>query len=201
MTCVQGRCRQKTLCEVFLNFVQVSFIQNLVFCVERAYRVPDYGMWERGSKYNNGSTELHSRWAGTQVFHIDVSGQMWAINCCFEKNCAASLPSLEIETLLLLLSGMPKVWINARLQRGKVPIQRMKAWLLIFQQMMPKAGRQSAVPCSSKVSSVFIEHWGEKLKGGKKMQSEITRAEISISGEVHAAHSSVSYGRNSYFLI
>lgn len=41
--------------------VQVSFIQNLVYCVERAYRVPDYGMWERGSKYNNGSTELHSR--------------------------------------------------------------------------------------------------------------------------------------------
>lgn len=41
--------------------MQVSFIQNLVFCVERAYRVPDYGMWERGSKYNNGSTELHSR--------------------------------------------------------------------------------------------------------------------------------------------
>lgn len=45
----------------FCSSVQVSFIQNLVFCVERAYRVPDYGMWERGSKYNNGSTELHSR--------------------------------------------------------------------------------------------------------------------------------------------
>uniref|UniRef100_A0A3Q3KIZ1 Phosphorylase b kinase regulatory subunit n=1 Tax=Monopterus albus TaxID=43700 RepID=A0A3Q3KIZ1_MONAL len=42
----------------------VSFIQNLVFCVERAYRVPDYGMWERGSKYNNGSTELHSSSVG-----------------------------------------------------------------------------------------------------------------------------------------
>lgn len=41
--------------------LQVSFIQNLVYCVERAYRVPDYGMWERGSKYNSGSTELHSR--------------------------------------------------------------------------------------------------------------------------------------------
>lgn len=23
--------------------------------------MPDFGMWERGSKYNNGSTELHSR--------------------------------------------------------------------------------------------------------------------------------------------
>lgn len=62
VTCVHGR-DSITLCEIFLFVpsVQVSFIQNLVFCVERAYRVPDYGMWERGSKYNNGSTELHSR--------------------------------------------------------------------------------------------------------------------------------------------
>ncbi|XP_075884532.1 phosphorylase b kinase regulatory subunit beta isoform X1 [Nelusetta ayraudi] len=45
--------------QIIYNTDEVSFIQNLVFCVERAYRVPDYGMWERGSKYNNGSTELH----------------------------------------------------------------------------------------------------------------------------------------------
>uniref|UniRef100_A0A8B9RT14 Phosphorylase b kinase regulatory subunit n=1 Tax=Accipiter nisus TaxID=211598 RepID=A0A8B9RT14_9AVES len=44
----------------YVSFLQVSFIQNLVFCVERAYRVPDFGVWERGSKYNNGSPELHS---------------------------------------------------------------------------------------------------------------------------------------------
>ena len=41
---------------------EVNFIQNLVFYVERAYRTPDYGMWERGSKYNNGITELHARY-------------------------------------------------------------------------------------------------------------------------------------------
>uniref|UniRef100_A0A8C1THQ7 Phosphorylase b kinase regulatory subunit n=1 Tax=Cyprinus carpio TaxID=7962 RepID=A0A8C1THQ7_CYPCA len=46
--------------QIIYNTDEVSFIQNLVFCVERAYRVPDFGMWERGSKYNNGSTELHS---------------------------------------------------------------------------------------------------------------------------------------------
>ena len=28
-------------------------------------RVPDYGMWERGSKYNNGSSELHASSIGT----------------------------------------------------------------------------------------------------------------------------------------
>lgn len=39
---------------------EVNFIQNLVFYVERAYRTPDYGMWERGSKYYDGSTEVHA---------------------------------------------------------------------------------------------------------------------------------------------
>ncbi|KAJ8340152.1 hypothetical protein SKAU_G00347850 [Synaphobranchus kaupii] len=50
--------------QIIYNTDEVSFIQNLVFCVERAYRVPDFGMWERGSKYNNGCTELHSSSVG-----------------------------------------------------------------------------------------------------------------------------------------
>lgn len=40
---------------------EVTFIQNLVYYVERAYRTPDYGMWERGSKYNDGTAEIHAR--------------------------------------------------------------------------------------------------------------------------------------------
>lgn len=39
---------------------EVAFIQNLVYYVERAYRTPDYGMWERGSKYNDGTPEIHA---------------------------------------------------------------------------------------------------------------------------------------------
>lgn len=39
---------------------EVAFIQNLVYYVERAYRTPDYGMWERGSKYNDGKPEIHA---------------------------------------------------------------------------------------------------------------------------------------------
>ncbi|XP_030060241.1 phosphorylase b kinase regulatory subunit beta isoform X2 [Microcaecilia unicolor] len=50
--------------QIIYNTDEVSFIQNLVFCVERAYRVPDFGIWERGSKYNNGSIELHSSSVG-----------------------------------------------------------------------------------------------------------------------------------------
>ena len=41
---------------------EVAFIQNLVFYVERAYRTPDFGTWERGSVYNNGTPEVHARY-------------------------------------------------------------------------------------------------------------------------------------------
>lgn len=39
---------------------EVSFVQNLVYYIERAYRTPDYGMWERGSKENVGHKELNA---------------------------------------------------------------------------------------------------------------------------------------------
>ncbi|CAL8071194.1 unnamed protein product [Calicophoron daubneyi] len=39
---------------------EVSFMQNLVFYLERAYRIPDFGMWERGTKQNRGMVELNA---------------------------------------------------------------------------------------------------------------------------------------------
>ncbi|KAG0750608.1 hypothetical protein G6F57_000624 [Rhizopus arrhizus] len=39
---------------------EVDFIQNLVFYIERAYRTPDFGIWERGDKSNHGQPELNS---------------------------------------------------------------------------------------------------------------------------------------------
>lgn len=38
----------------------MSFIQNLVFYIECAYLIPDYGIWERGDKTNHGHTELNA---------------------------------------------------------------------------------------------------------------------------------------------
>ena len=47
--------------QIVYTMDEVNFVQNLVYYVERAYRTPDYGIWERGSKYNNGTPELHAR--------------------------------------------------------------------------------------------------------------------------------------------
>jgi len=39
---------------------EVNFVQNLVYYIERAYRIPDYGIWERGGKMNMGQAELNA---------------------------------------------------------------------------------------------------------------------------------------------
>lgn len=46
--------------QIIYNLDEVSFVQNLIYYMERAYRVPDYGIWGRGSKYNTGKPELHA---------------------------------------------------------------------------------------------------------------------------------------------
>ncbi len=47
--------------QVIFDMNEVNFVQNLVYYVERAYRTPDYGMWERGTKQNDGTCEVHAR--------------------------------------------------------------------------------------------------------------------------------------------
>ena len=45
---------------VIHNSHEACFIQNLVYYVARAYRVPDYGIWERGDKGNHGLPERNA---------------------------------------------------------------------------------------------------------------------------------------------
>ena len=39
---------------------EVNFVQNLVHYISRTYRIPDYGIWERGNKINHGIAELNA---------------------------------------------------------------------------------------------------------------------------------------------
>ncbi|GFN77190.1 phosphorylase b kinase regulatory subunit beta, partial [Plakobranchus ocellatus] len=74
--------------QVIYSTDEVNFVQNLVFYVERAYRTPDFGMWERGSKYNNGTTEIHASSIGMAKAALEAvngcnlfgeSGAAWSV--------------------------------------------------------------------------------------------------------------------------
>ena len=45
---------------VIHNGHEAAFIQNLIYYVARTYRVPDYGIWERGDKANHGLPERNA---------------------------------------------------------------------------------------------------------------------------------------------
>ncbi|XP_003397457.1 probable phosphorylase b kinase regulatory subunit beta isoform X1 [Bombus terrestris] len=73
---------------------EVAFIQNLVYYVERAYRTPDYGMWERGSRYNDGTPEIHASSIGIAKSALE------AINGCNlfgEKGASWSVIYVDID--------------------------------------------------------------------------------------------------------
>ena len=46
--------------QIVYTLDEVNFVQNLVYYIGRAYRTPDYGIWERGNKINHGKPELNA---------------------------------------------------------------------------------------------------------------------------------------------
>lgn len=50
--------------QIIYTIDEVNFIQNLVYYIGRAYRTPDFGIWERGNKINHGNAELNASSVG-----------------------------------------------------------------------------------------------------------------------------------------
>jgi phosphorylase kinase alpha/beta subunit len=52
--------------------VEVAFVQNLIYYIGRAYRTPDYGIWERGHKMNRGNREINSSSVGIALAALEA---------------------------------------------------------------------------------------------------------------------------------
>uniref|UniRef100_A0A3B3XXA8 Phosphorylase b kinase regulatory subunit n=1 Tax=Poecilia mexicana TaxID=48701 RepID=A0A3B3XXA8_9TELE len=55
---------------------EVDVIQNLMFYIEAAYKVADYGMWERGDKTNQGITEINASSIGTAKAALEALDEL-----------------------------------------------------------------------------------------------------------------------------
>ena len=67
---------------------EVDFVQNLVYYIGRAYRTPDYGIWERGNKINHGSVELNASSIGMAKAALEA---MSGLNLFGTKGSKASV--------------------------------------------------------------------------------------------------------------
>jgi phosphorylase kinase alpha/beta subunit len=73
---------------------EVNFVQGLVFYIERAYRTPDYGMFERGTKYNNNECELHASSIGMVKSALE---SMNGFNLYGDDGCSWSVVYVDID--------------------------------------------------------------------------------------------------------
>ncbi|XP_071125391.1 probable phosphorylase b kinase regulatory subunit alpha isoform X5 [Mytilus edulis] len=62
--------------QIVYTLDEVSFVQNLVFYIESAYRTPDYGIWERGDKTNHGYPELNSSSIGMAKAALEAINEL-----------------------------------------------------------------------------------------------------------------------------
>ncbi|MCM8528305.1 MAG: glycoside hydrolase family 15 protein, partial [Lentisphaeraceae bacterium] len=78
----------KTGLRIVFTVDEVNFVQNLVHYIGRAYRTPDFGIWERGNKINNGAAEINASSVGMAKAALE---SMNRLNLFGEDGGAASV--------------------------------------------------------------------------------------------------------------
>jgi len=118
---------------------EVNFVQNLVHYISRAYRTPDYGIWERGNKMNHGIAELNASSIGmakaaleamagcnlfgkdggqTAIVHV-ISDDIARTRIALEALLPRESISKEVDAAVLSITGFPAFAVDNPALRDK----------------------------------------------------------------------------------
>jgi phosphorylase kinase alpha/beta subunit len=95
--------------QIVYNFDEVNFVQNLVYYIGRAYRTPDYGIWERGNKINHGNAELNASSIGMAKAALEaINGlDLFGVHGC-QASVIHALPDEIARARITLESILPR---------------------------------------------------------------------------------------------
>jgi phosphorylase kinase alpha/beta subunit len=118
---------------------EVNFIQNLVFYIERAYRTPDYGIWERGNKLNHGLPELNSSSIGMATAALQAIN---GLNLFGARGGPASvvhvLPDEIIRNYTTLHSSLPRESYSKEIDAALLSVISFPAFAMHDQAVVEK---------------------------------------------------------------
>ncbi|QSA97978.1 glycoside hydrolase family 15 protein [Methylococcus sp. EFPC2] len=118
---------------------EVNFVQNLVHYISRAFRTPDYGIWERGNKMNLGIAELNASSIGmakaalealagfnlfgrdggqTAIVHV-VADDIARTRIALESLLPRESISKEVDAAVLSITGFPAFAVDNPTLREK----------------------------------------------------------------------------------
>uniref|UniRef100_A0A674HSZ1 Phosphorylase b kinase regulatory subunit n=1 Tax=Taeniopygia guttata TaxID=59729 RepID=A0A674HSZ1_TAEGU len=92
---------------IIFTLDEVTFIQNLVFYIEAAYKVADYGIWERGDKTNQGIPELNASSVGMAKAALEAIDELDLFGSILYSMLPRASTSKEIDAGLLSIISYP----------------------------------------------------------------------------------------------
>ena len=93
-------------CAVIRSRDEADFIQNLIHYIARAYRIPDYGIWERGDKANHGCPERNASSIGMAKAALEALDGLDLYGPHGNGSCRVLIPQGAIVRLRRALVGL-----------------------------------------------------------------------------------------------
>ncbi|KAF1741600.1 hypothetical protein MXB_2506 [Myxobolus squamalis] len=95
-------------CNIIFNKNEASFVQNMIFTIERAYRTSDYGFWETGSRFSN-IRELNSCSIGTAKAALEAANGLNILGPYGDPSCVLfSDPDAHYRNACALKNLLPR---------------------------------------------------------------------------------------------
>ncbi|XP_063068268.1 phosphorylase b kinase regulatory subunit alpha, liver isoform [Engraulis encrasicolus] len=108
---------------IIANLDEVAFIQNLVFYIEAAYKVADYGMWERGDKTNKGIAELNGSSVGMAKAALEAIDELDLFGARGGPQSVIHVLPDEVEHCQSILSSMlPRASTSKEIDAGLLSV-------------------------------------------------------------------------------
>ncbi|KAK3562437.1 hypothetical protein QTP86_034080 [Hemibagrus guttatus] len=114
---------------IISNLDEVAFIQNLVFYIEAAYKVADYGMWERGDKTNQGIAELNGSSIGMAKAALEAIDELDLFGAHGSpKSVIHVLPDEVEHCQSILCSMLPRASTSKEIDAGLLSVVSFPAF-------------------------------------------------------------------------
>uniref|UniRef100_A0A673VFP5 Phosphorylase b kinase regulatory subunit n=1 Tax=Suricata suricatta TaxID=37032 RepID=A0A673VFP5_SURSU len=144
---------------IIFTLDEVAFVQNLVFYIEAAYKVADYGMWERGDKTNQGIPELNASSVGMAKAALEAIDELDLFGAHGgRKSVIHVLPDDVEHCQSILFSMLPRASTSKEIDAGLLSIISFPAFAVEDMNLVN-------VTKNEIISKLQVQEYREALEG------------------------------------
>ena len=118
---------------------EADFVQNLVYYIARAYRIPDYGIWERGDKGNHGLPERNASSIGMAKAALEALDGLDLFGSHGDGSLLVQIPQGSLVRLRRALQGLlPRESASKEADSACLSVVGYPAWAIEDPQLVER---------------------------------------------------------------